>query len=113
MNCLISQLLIPLPTEDFIIKKTEELRNAENYTYSSKEIKDIITKKKEQKLKNFEKNINITYELSILTEEYNAALMKLKENENNKEKELFYKKRYSVNNLGLKSLNRSLKYLKK
>lgn len=86
-------MLIPLPSEEFIKKKTDELKNAENYKYSSQEIKEIITKKKEQKLKNFEKNINITYELSILTEEYNAALMKMKENENNKEKEQFFKKK--------------------
>ena len=86
-------MLIPLPSEEFIKKKTDELKNAENYKYSSQEIKEIITKKKEQKLKNFEKNINITYELSILTEGYNAALMKMKENENNKEKEQFFKKK--------------------
>ena len=86
-------MLIPLPSEEFIKKKTDELKNAENYKYSSQEIKEIITKKKEQKLKNFEKNINITYELSILTEEYNAALMKMKETENNTEKEQFFKKK--------------------
>jgi hypothetical protein len=85
---------LPLPNEDIIKKKVEELHNAENYKYSSEEIKEIITKKKEQKLKNFEKNINITYELSILNEEYNAALMKLKENEKNKEKEQFFRNKY-------------------
>ena len=80
-----------LPTSEFINKKLSDLKKAENYKYSSEEIKNIITKKKELKLKNFEKNINITYELSILNEEYSAALMKLKENEKDKEKELYYK----------------------
>ena len=37
--------------------------------------------------------------MSMLNEEYNSALMKLKENEKNKEKEQSYRNKYINNNI--------------
>ena len=43
----------------------------------------MINKKMEEKIKNKDKNINITYQLDLLTEKYNAAKAKYEETKDN------------------------------
>jgi len=45
-------------------------------SFTKEELLQIITLKKESKLKNQERNMNITHELAGLEEQYNAALQK-------------------------------------
>lgn len=68
-----------MPSQHALQNKKNDLDTVRNYQLSTEELTELINKKKEQKIKNQDKNINITYELSALQEEFNAAKQKFEE----------------------------------
>ena len=52
----------------------------------------MISKKKEEKIKNKDTRINITYELSLAQEEYNSAVCKYEETNDIKYKAMYFHK---------------------
>ena len=54
----------------------ENIECIKNYKYSQDELNEIINSKREMKIRNEDKSINITLELSLITEEFNSAKQK-------------------------------------
>jgi hypothetical protein len=73
---------LTLPKLEDLNAQKERLNKIKNYEFSKEEILERINKKKEMKIINQDKNINITYELSTLQEEYNAAKQSYDETKN-------------------------------
>ena len=74
---------IALPTKTIIHDVSCNLGKIKSFKYSNEELSKMINKKMEEKIKNKDKNINITYQLDLLTEKYNAAKAKYEETKDN------------------------------
>lgn len=68
------------------------IKKIDEKTFTNEELLKIISLKKEAKLKNKERNMNITHELAGLQEHYNAAYQKFNEATDEKEKREFEEK---------------------
>lgn len=75
---------LAFPTSDDLKSLTERLIKIRDFKYSNEELSKMITKKKEEKIKNRDKNINITYEFDLLNEKYNSAKIKYEETKDEK-----------------------------
>ena len=67
---------VPLPSIDGLKKCLDNMDKIKNYIYSTEQFQEMINKKREMKIKNQDKKMNITYELAYLNEEYNSAKQK-------------------------------------
>jgi len=65
------------------------VRKISEKSFTKEELLKIINLKKESKLKNQDRNINITHELAGLEEQFNAAFQKLTESNDPKTKSEF------------------------
>ena len=74
---------IALPTKTIIHDVSCNLGKIKSFKYSNEELSKMINKKMEEKIKNKDKNINITYQLDLLTEKYNAAKAKYEDTKDN------------------------------
>lgn len=70
---------VELPSLNQLKEISKKLDTIRNYQITNQELTEIISRKKEQKIKNRDKNMNITYELGTLHEEYNATKQKYSE----------------------------------
>lgn len=70
---------LPFPNEEVIKNINDNILKITNFKYSDEQLSEIIIKRKKEKIKNKDKNINITYELKILNERYNASIAKYEE----------------------------------
>ena len=75
---------LAFPTEEVIKAINENILKITNFKYSDEQLNEIIIKRKKEKIKNKDKNINITYELKILNERYNASIAKYEETKDEK-----------------------------
>ena len=75
---------LPLPTEENIKQISDNIKKVSDYCYSNAEINEMLNKKKETKIKNNDKNINITSELDALNEKYNSLIEKYNESHEDK-----------------------------
>lgn len=71
---------------------SNSIRKIDEKTFTNEELMKIINLKKEAKLKNKERNMNITHELAGLQEHYNAAYQKFTEANDEKTKREFEEK---------------------
>lgn len=70
---------IELPTMEKIRICVQNIEDIKNYQLSNEEFRRMMEKKKDLKIKHLDKNMNITYELTLLTDEYNSAKQKYEE----------------------------------
>ena len=68
-----------LPDMEYINKKEEEIEKMKNYKYDDEEYFQLILDKKMEKIRNKDKNLNITHEVEEFSEKYEASKQKLKE----------------------------------
>ena len=54
----------------------ENIECIKNYKYSQEELNEIINRKREMKIRNKDKSINITLKFSQITEEFNSTKQK-------------------------------------
>lgn len=82
---------LELPSKDSLHELAAQIIKIKNFKYSNEELSMMINKKMEEKIKNKDKNINITYQLDLLTEKYNAAKAKFEETKDPKYLEIAQK----------------------
>ena len=70
------RLKVLIPKLEQIKAFMENIESIKNYKYSQEELNEIINRKREIKIRNKDKSINITLELSLITEEFNSAKQK-------------------------------------
>lgn len=68
-----------MPSLDRINDVYNAIRKISEKSFTKEELMKIISLKKESKLKNQDRNMNITHELAGLEEQYNAAFQKFTE----------------------------------
>lgn len=68
-----------MPSIERINEVFNAIRKISEKSFTKEELLKIINLKKESKLKNQERNMNITHELAGLEEQYNAAFQKFTE----------------------------------
>lgn len=73
-----------LPTIETVKKLIENLEKVKNYVYSKEQFEEMINKKKDLKIQRHDKRMNITYELALVSEEYNSAKQKYDDTKNDK-----------------------------
>jgi hypothetical protein len=71
---------------------SNSIKKIDEKAFTNEELMKIINLKKEEKLKNKERNMNITHELAGLQEQYNAAYQKYTETNDEKTKKEFEEK---------------------
>ena len=100
---------IPLPTEEKINQIYKNIQEISKYIYSNPEINEMLNKKKETKIKNNDKNLNITSELDALTEKYNSLIEKFNESHDEKYLNEADKTKNAINALEKMNKERELK----
>ncbi len=100
---------IPLPTKEKIEQIYNNIQKISEYIYSNPEINAILNKKKETKIKNNDKNLNITSELDALTEKYNSLIEKFNESHDEKYLKDAEKTKNAINALEKMNKERELK----
>jgi RNA polymerase-associated protein RTF1 len=73
-----------LPTIETVKKLIENLEKVKNYVYSKEQFEEMINKKKDLKIQRHDKRMNITYELALVSEEYNSAKQKYDDTKSDK-----------------------------
>jgi RNA polymerase-associated protein RTF1 len=71
-----------LPSMETVKRCMENLEKVKTYVYSKEQFEEMINKKKDLKIQRQDKRMNITYELALVSEEYNSAKQKYEESKN-------------------------------
>ncbi|MCQ2818853.1 MAG: hypothetical protein MJ252_16430, partial [archaeon] len=82
---------IDLPTKEEIKGIQKNIQKIKDYKFSKKELNEKAEKINEEKIKNKDRRINITYELNLTAEKLSSAIFKFKEAKDQTKKDEFKK----------------------